>query len=199
MTYHVYGLIDPNTTDCRYVGKTNNLKSRYSAHIHDLEVTHKANWVRSLTKNDQKPVLVELESYATEEESFAGEIWWIAYMREIGCPLTNATVGGEGSYGHAHSEEVRERMSISHTGVKKSPSHVANNSAAKMGNKYGIGNKSHTGLRVNLGRKHTTETRANMSAAHIGNKPSSEVRARMSAAQRERWARRKAANEQQNW
>jgi hypothetical protein len=91
------------------------------------------------------------------------------------------------------------------TGKKFSVEHRARMSAANMGNKNGLGNKSHLGYHqseetcakmsaAKIGKKFSSETRTRMSAASLGNKNalgcrhSDETKRKMSAARRAYWA-----------
>jgi hypothetical protein len=49
------------------------------------------------------------------------EHWWIAHYRAAGCPLTNATDGGEGAVGYRHTDEARRQMAAMATGKKRGP------------------------------------------------------------------------------
>lgn len=93
---YIYGLIDPRTGQCRYVGKTGNLKKRLHRHMLESKaVTRKGSWIVGLKKEKMKPELVVLEEVPVnnwqEQERF-----WIANLRFLGCNLTNGTAGGDG-------------------------------------------------------------------------------------------------------
>lgn len=55
----------------------------------------------------------------------AAEIWWIAFGKACGWPLTNLTDGGDGSAGHEVSPETREKLSASMRGRPLAPEHGA--------------------------------------------------------------------------
>jgi hypothetical protein len=96
----VYGLIDPRNGELRYVGKTTQTATRrLGQHIcrASRDRSHRATWVRSLTRAGVRPEMVALEEHATELALDEAEVWWIAYLRSIGCDLTNGTDGGERS------------------------------------------------------------------------------------------------------
>jgi group I intron endonuclease len=117
--FYIYGLLDPNTKELRYIGKTNNLKVRYRDHINKLsETNYKANWIKSLKNNNLKPELIVLEKYENESDCFKAEIFLIEYFRSIGVNLTNLTNGGEGVSGIKPSEETKNKISLTHLGMK---------------------------------------------------------------------------------
>lgn len=95
-TTYIYALIDPNTDEIRYIGKSNNPKARYAVHIslnkNDTN-KHKKRWIRGLLKSNQEPILKILEKvqYSKWEER---ERYWIDHGRDEGWPLTNIADGG---------------------------------------------------------------------------------------------------------
>ena len=118
----IYGLIDPNTKEIRYIGKTNNYKRRLLAHHSPSRLklnTHHNNWIKSLININQKAEIMIIESYDNYEELNQAEIDMIAYLRFIGCKLTNGTLGGDGRYAFNHSEETKKKMSSSAVGKNK--------------------------------------------------------------------------------
>lgn len=105
----IYGLIDPRDGQLRYVGKTvRSLKDRIREHKHDPTRNHRTNWLKSVYSYGAAPEIVVLE-VTTQDEGSAAEIWWIAYMKFIGCKLVNATLGGEGVI---PTTDTRHKMSI---------------------------------------------------------------------------------------
>ncbi len=97
MESFIYVLRDPETNQVRYVGWTVNLEKRLVWHLRDKKRTHKYYWIALLKERGLKPI-IELV-YTVKD----GECWqdverkWIAYYRNIGENLTNATDGGEGA------------------------------------------------------------------------------------------------------
>lgn len=73
----IYGLIDPNTKELRYVGYAKDMRKRFNQH-HRLSVlkknTHKNNWIKSLLVQGQKAELIIIEEYQTAEELPQAEI-----------------------------------------------------------------------------------------------------------------------------
>lgn len=134
----IYALTDPRDESVRYVGKSFEPYQRFKDHIKKCRVyrysTHKNHWLRVLFSLGLVPLMTIIES--TTEDGSTRERFWIAHFRSVGCVLTNATDGGEGMPGFIPSLETRAKLS------------------AWMKGKPG----------TFLGRTHTPETRATLSA-----------------------------------
>jgi len=89
----IYELLDPDSLEVRYIGKSKDIKRRYLSHINTSKHkrTHKECWINSLILKGKKPILriicvtidkhinrVEIENIKNSEN------------------LTNATGGGDG-------------------------------------------------------------------------------------------------------
>lgn len=110
MKSFIYCLEDPITGEIRYVGKTNDPLKRFSSHYRrSTEDSWKSNWVKSLKRRGLKPRMEILEE--VDGDWVRSERFWIAYLKFLGCRLTNLTNGGEGAEGLRHSIQTRERMS----------------------------------------------------------------------------------------
>lgn len=135
ITWHIYVLIDPRTSDVRYVGWSMDPLKRLDAHIHLSKKmrTYKDHWIQQLLSAGLRPLMQIVESgigdYATAER------YWIAHYRQNGCRLTNLTDGGDGAPGYVPPPEVREKMSRAHIGKKQSPESTAKTAAALRGRK----------------------------------------------------------------
>jgi hypothetical protein len=106
----IYALIDPDTKQVRYIGKTINPKDRPSQHIRDPKRTYKRNWLMTVLKRGKKPEFTILEEVDEREWQIA-EKRWISLYRPQG-NLTNMTEGGlgGGSGKRNLTEEGRERL-----------------------------------------------------------------------------------------
>jgi hypothetical protein len=97
-TTFIYSLSDPDTREIRYIGKANNIQYRLWSHIHeaknDLRNMHKCNWIKTLLKEDKKPVIEIIEEVSLDCWKDA-EIYWIAQFKVWGFNLINKTAGGE--------------------------------------------------------------------------------------------------------
>lgn len=188
----IYCLRDPINQQIRYVGKTRKGYKRPLA----KHSSHCRNWEISLERKGLTKIVEILQSFEDSDDIEKilsdSEKWWIKHLRQSGCDLTNLTDGGEGICGYKYSEEIRKKLSESHTGVKLSKEHKLSISNGQLGKikckhtketKEKI-SKSLTG-RMNtswLGRKHTEETKKKMSESH--HKISDNTRKKMSDAKK---------------
>ena len=123
---YIYGLTDPRFDDVvRYIGKTRvNLHYRLRVHLNESTKgtrTHRNDWIRSVRSSGVTPSMVTIdEGVWSVEEANEREIYWIARFKDLGCDLTNGTLGGDGNNGQVYSPETRKKMSQSALGRKKS-------------------------------------------------------------------------------
>jgi group I intron endonuclease len=107
MKYKIYKLIDPNTNEIRYIGRTvQKLENRLKKHLNANDKSYRVNWIKSLLNKDLFPIIeliCETESFETccELEQF-----YIEKYKKEGLKLVNMTDGGDGSIGFKHSEET---------------------------------------------------------------------------------------------
>ncbi len=184
----IYALVDPHTLLVRYIGLSSTGMKRPRDHRNPSQLksrTHKTNWIRSLQALGLDYTIVVLEEVASSCAVSVAEIWWIAYGRASGWPLTNLTDGGEGVTGHKPSAETRAKMSAARRGKKRSPEACAKSAATQRGRKLGPRSPEATAKAAasNRGRKRTPEARAKMAAAMKGKRRSPEQRASQSARQ----------------
>ena len=97
-TTNIYVLIDPRTSEVRYVGKANNVTQRYLSHLNRARdhQTHKRNWINELRKLKLKPILCVIDVVLIDEWVYWEE-YWISQMKAWGFKLTNYTNGGDGA------------------------------------------------------------------------------------------------------
>ena len=111
----IYALCDPDTGECRYVGKANDLVARLRCHRWEKTRLHtrKANWLRSLGGREPLVKTLEIASSETWQEA---ERRWIAVTRASGARLTNFADGGQTSpvEGKGHTEASKEKMRATH-------------------------------------------------------------------------------------
>ena len=156
------------------------------------------NWIRSLLRQGYVPI-IELVQEVSESSWQQAESYWVSYFKNLGCDLTNGTLGGDGP--HAHTDEARARQSAAQMGRKDSSETRAKKAAhlrevapkagytldlsdeqresrrqRTLGNQNGIGNKSR------LGQKRSPEEIAKQVEKQTGQKRTPETRAKISAA-----------------
>lgn len=108
---YIYSLSDPTDSEIRYIGKTSKPSARLMSHIKNSysKRTYKDKWIQKLLADGKYPkltILEETDKIKWEER----EKHWIAYGKKQGWRLTNATEGGEGSFGRTITPETRKRM-----------------------------------------------------------------------------------------
>ena len=96
MKYYIYTLSHPITNEVKYIGKTNNISKRYSAHLNDKSKSYKNSWIKSLLNEDLLPVIEILEEFDNELPCYNAEIYWIEQFKSWGFNLTNLQSGGVG-------------------------------------------------------------------------------------------------------
>jgi predicted GIY-YIG superfamily endonuclease len=94
----IYVLTEPNDGCIRYVGVTTEPEVRLQRHCQPSYLrgtTHKERWINKLLRQGQKPEMLILGEYPSAKEAFEAEIALIKTFKELGCRLTNTTMGGE--------------------------------------------------------------------------------------------------------
>lgn len=89
----IYGLFDPETLRCRYIGRTTQPQTRLVAHVSTskqriLGTPEKHAWINSLTKKGIQPIMVILEQ-CTATDGRKKEIEWVDKMLSVGADLVN--------------------------------------------------------------------------------------------------------------
>jgi predicted GIY-YIG superfamily endonuclease len=134
MPYVIYGLLDPITSEMRYIGYTSDPRRRLRQHHSKQNLkkkSHKNSWIKSILKKGFDVEIVILEECETRIQASQAEIAQIAYHKSIGTRLTNTTAGGDGHPGHKLSAEARKKISASLKGHGCSEQTRAKISASK--------------------------------------------------------------------
>jgi hypothetical protein len=86
----IYILICPLNGKVKYVGKSNNPDKRLKDHLLDFRCMdlHKAQWLRLLKSNNQKPELIVIDEVSIYDWKFWEE-WWCHYFKSLGFKLFN--------------------------------------------------------------------------------------------------------------
>jgi hypothetical protein len=173
-THLIYALIDPDTEAPRYIGKSTQGLARPRQHFSRWSLranTHKNSWLKKVLAAGRTVEIQVIEEFPEDcgaERLSSAERFWIENYRWLGCDLTNATDGGEGTKGLVRTPEHRAKLAAAHKGKALSPEHKA-----KIG-------------ATSRGRTHSPETRARMSRSAKGRVHSPEAIAKMSAAKKGR-------------
>jgi hypothetical protein len=116
--YIIYGLFDPRDGQLRYVGKScsglKRPKSELGRSVRGFESGHKANWLKALASEGLEPCIEILQTLDGPEPLGKFERYWISYFRQMGCPLTNLTDGGEGQWGVRFTQERKLKIARAH-------------------------------------------------------------------------------------
>lgn len=145
MIEYIYCLKDPNNEEIRYVGKTSNPESRYKSHLEIRELSmgsYKANWIKSLLRNNQFPYMEILEERHTQR-----------HKDNIG-----NSVRGEknGFFGKHHTDEFKNSLRNKFLGKPKNYTEeqkklMAKTKYTKRGKYWGVsklGNKNWWRVRI---------------------------------------------------
>tara|TARA_R110000765_G_scaffold93781_5_gene176780 strand:- start:1791 stop:2402 length:612 start_codon:yes stop_codon:yes gene_type:complete len=97
-TTYIYELSELESNLPRYIGKSDNPDRRYREHLKDKKNSYKRNWITSLLKRGEVPVLTIIEEVSIDEWSDS-EKYWIEQYKAWGYKLTNTGEGGEGFTG----------------------------------------------------------------------------------------------------
>jgi group I intron endonuclease len=132
-TRYIYGLVDPESNQVRYIGKSIKPMQRLQNHMNDKSKCHRANWLQSLKAKGLKPELVIFEMIeGSDDWSWQeSEKYWIKRGKSLGWPLTNNTDGGDGVVNLP--PETKEKMRKTWLGRKHKPETLIKLSKASKG------------------------------------------------------------------
>ena len=166
MRGHIYGGIDGDTREMRYVGKT---KGPVGGRPRDHENAARRGWTFPIydwlrkRQRQSRPVEWVVIEYLTDDdprELDELEIGWIAYFRDIGCRLVNATSGGDGG---SPTEGTRAKISAAKKGQRLSAQHRARLSEVQIGKVLSPSHRAALSAALK-GRPRPTEVKAKISA-----------------------------------
>lgn len=175
-------MIQNTVTGAVYIGKTNTPRKRQQTHFHKTQNAHLRNAISKYGKDAFE--FSVLETFATEQEAYEQEAWWIAYLRSIGAQLYNLREGGMG--GWVATPATRAKMRLArlgkeppNKGVKHTPEAIA-----KMRDRVF---SEETRAKMRASRKNqvcTPETRAKRAQAFKGRKHTPEAKEKIREASR---------------
>jgi len=90
---YIYALIDPRNSCVRYIGRTNDMWSRFRSHLDCESGKGKIEWLRELREENYVPIMKKIEEVETVEEAIDREKFWIRFFHQAdeltGGVLTN--------------------------------------------------------------------------------------------------------------
>jgi group I intron endonuclease len=158
----VYEIMAPNGK--RYIGVSDRLKQRWSAHTTAKSVI--GNAIRKYGEGMKYKVLGFVENY---KEAFRYEVGLIDAFNTKAPHGYNCTDGGEGAPGYKHTDDARRKISAGLTGNKLSDACKKKLSIAHMGKTFSDESKAKMSI-AKIGIKASDETRQKMSDSHKGKK-----------------------------
>jgi hypothetical protein len=126
---YVYALLDPDTDEVRYIGKTDaSTKYRHAQHCTLVKKPKSPRdlWVNGLITRGLFPKMIVLE----ESRDMGAERRWINHYLQQGARLTNSTNFGLGRYSTAHVDIPKD--------LKERVREVAQEQSAQTGNVVSI-------------------------------------------------------------
>lgn len=110
----IYALIDPTTSQVKYIGQTKNkLSIRYNRHLRNARSqktpSYLLSWINSLLAKNVYPEIIIIDKV---EDSDYWEEFYISYFKFLGAKLTNLAKGGKSRGSFKHTEEHKLKMSV---------------------------------------------------------------------------------------
>jgi group I intron endonuclease len=181
----------------RYVGITQDPAKRWNDHKSDARRGSEHHFHRAIRLHGENSFVFEVQTwFPTPEMAKLAEQTSICFSQ----PEYNSTAGGDGTFGHKHTDEAKQKMSVAKKGKPSPLKGVAKPDG--MGPKLSEIQRNSTETVARLqqlaeaqrGVPLSAEHRAAVSAGLMGRKHSPETRAKMSAAAKARYARQRAGN-----
>jgi len=88
--YSIYTLSCPTTNDVKYIGITTNIKTRYFNHLNQFDGSDKANWVKELLSNNQKPIMSIIDYRDNKKDALKRESELICKYLSDGVSILNS-------------------------------------------------------------------------------------------------------------
>lgn len=137
----IYGLVDPDTFEIRYIGKSTCGIARAKMHGQPAQLRkninpHKCNWIRRLKRDGKDYGIIILHVASTKEQLINIEIDFISFCKNLGYNLLNQTDGGEGTNGRVVSAQTRKKISDAKRGALITQEHRAKLSFAHGGRSF---------------------------------------------------------------
>lgn len=131
-SYWTYGIFDPRTGLCVYVGQTSDFKARCRQHLatHRTKKTKYGSgsiktWLCAAHAAKIEPIILPLELVETEEESLISESKWVDRLgRALGHPLRNLWEEHRDILHDGQSGQEFDALVFPQNGEKKPPTLV---------------------------------------------------------------------------
>lgn len=116
----IYGLIDPNTNELKYIGQTIQGFHRIREHFYKCLKRNKITnclskskvWIHSLKKQNQIFKVIYLEYFENDLNLDEAEKFYIDYFKFLGCKLLNEHIGASFLRNKRITNEERQLISI---------------------------------------------------------------------------------------
>lgn len=103
----IYGLLDPDTDELKYIGQTIQGFKRITEHYHKSNkksrttnyFSHSNIWINYLKNNNTIFKVIYLEYFDNNDNLDESEQFWIEYFKSLGCKLINHEIGGKRNKG----------------------------------------------------------------------------------------------------
>jgi len=190
-TFYVYEHWRLDRDECFYVGKG---RAGRAYKMRDRNRFHTA--IVQKIQRDGFAVEIKIVSFGlTEEEAFFLEKERIAFWRNAGADLANATNGGDGVSGLKMSDEAKGKMRLAKLGKKQTPEQIEKRVAPLRGRKQPP-EAIAQGAAKRRGKKLSANHKAKLSASHKGKIISDEARKSLSLANKGRpWSEARRASQ----
>ena len=172
------------------------------------KISRSKKWKAVVQKGEYKVEI--LARWPTEQEAFEHEVFLIECFRSMGAPLVNVSKGGYGASGYRHTAEYVEYMKSIMSGSgnaffgkthSASTKEKISQTKKKNPTRPWLGKprdeatrrKISASLTGRIGYKHTDESKAKLSLAHMGKKQapvSIETRKKLSVSIKASWVKR---------
>lgn len=183
--YLIYALVDPRTSEIRYIGKSGIGLARPKNHVSLAqrgEPTLKSSWIRLLLSEGTRPVVRVLWEAPSHDGLYELEMFLIAEALKLGMRLTNGTSGGPGTTGLKRSADAIAKTSAANRGRKHTPEAIEKSRLARTGAKRSSEARKRISdsMRGKPRPSPSEATRAKIAAANTGHKHSPETLAKIS-------------------
>lgn len=178
---HIYALVDPETEQVRYIGKSIRPEQRLQNHMNEVSNCHRSHWLQSLKRRGLMPQMLILETVEGAWPWQESERFWIKRGLQLGWPLTNNTSGGDGVSGLP--PEARERMRQTWLGRKHKPETLLKLSATSKGRRKTPEQKEHM-RQLMAGRVITWADKLSAAVRKLSDEQVSEIQQKLAAGAR---------------